>query len=244
MPETQHILILANSERAGGRCVAGKLATPLTDGTFDVGTQWIRLTNPSGTGEGTVPYSDTICRPNRTAVRPLDIVKVAISSHCGNPDHPEDWYYERNQPWQWAGNVAFSDLAAFVDTPPSLWHLTESDAVPTGYMRTMPPPPASLYLIKAPARWTLKYFKEWNSFKGYDKKRRRLELTFAGKHHEFSVTDPEFDRRFKLPGAVSQWPDLPQTLTVPDPAGCYFCLSLTPELNSRHYKICATLFET
>jgi hypothetical protein len=108
----------------------------------------------------------------------------------------------------------------------------------------MRPPPASLYLIKAPPGWTFQYFKEWNQHKGYDKKRRRLQFSFAGNYHDLSVTDPEFDLRFKLPGATSQWPSIPKTLTVPNPAGCYFCLSLTPELNRKHYKICATIFET
>jgi hypothetical protein len=137
-----------------------------------------------------------------------------------------------------------SILPALADGPESLWHWAEPEAVVAGYIRTMPPPPASLYLIKAPAQWALRYFKEWYHYNGYDRKRRRLELTFARQYHEFSVTDPDFDRRFELPGATSRWPDVPETLTVPNPAGCYFCLSLTPELNGKHYKICATIFES
>src|SRR5882672_8881492 len=78
MSEIKHILILANSERSGGRCVAGKLATPLADGTFNVSQQWIRLNNPRGANEGAVPYMDTACRPNRTTVRPLDFIQVAL----------------------------------------------------------------------------------------------------------------------------------------------------------------------
>lgn len=243
MAETKHILILANSERGGGRCVAGKVAVPRPDGSFDVRPEWIRLTNPGATRGGAVPYLHTLCRPNRTAVRPLDVVTVSISGHCNNPDHPEDWFYDPTSPWQWIASAAFADLAAIADSPPSLWHQAESDAVPAGYIRTMPPPPASLYLIKAPATWDFKYYKEWNNFKGYDKKRRRLHLTFAGRFHDFAVTDPEFDRRFKLPDAASKWPSTPQALPVPSPADCYFCLSLTPEFNQRHYKICATTFE-
>jgi hypothetical protein len=242
MSDTKHILVLANSERVGGRCVAGKIATPLDGGNFDIGQQWVRLNNPT-TKEGAVPYMDTVCRPNHTAVRPLDLIQVPLLDPCNNPDHPEDWNYDTTQKWKWIASAKPQDLAAIVDTPASLWN-AESDAVPAGYIRRMAPPPASLYLIKAPRGWTFKYFKEWNQYKGYDKKRRRLQFSFAGSHHDMSVTDSEFDHRFKLPGAVSQWPSMPETLPVPNPDAWYFCLSLTPELNGKQYKICATFFET
>ncbi len=242
MSETKYILVLANSERAGGRCVAGKVATPLEGNDFDIGQQWVRLNNPT-TKEGAVPYMDTVCRPDHTAVRPLDLIQVTLLDPCNNPDHPEDWSYDPAQKWKWVATATTKDLAGIVDNPPRLWHVAESDTVPAGYIRTMQPPPASLYLIKAPQGWAFRYFKEWNQFKGYDKKRRRLQFSFAGNYHDMSVTDPEFDRRFKLPGATSQWASMPETLTVPNPAGWYFCLSLTPELNGKQYKICATFFE-
>lgn len=243
MLEIKQILVLANSERPGGKCVAGKLATSSAEGTFDISQQWLRLNNPAN-GEGAVPYMDTVCRPDRTAVRPLDLIEVALLEPCNNPDHPEDWNYDQSQKWKWVASAGSKELAVIADTPATLWHVTESDAVPAGYIRTMPPPAASLYLIKAPAGWRFKYYKEWNNYKGYDKKRRRLQFNFAGDYHDLSVTDPQFDRRFKLPGAVSQWPSIPETLTVPNPADWYFCLSLTQKLNSRQYKICATIFET
>lgn len=247
MAETKHILILANSEREGGRCIAGKLATPLEGESVDFGQQWIRLNNPGSSGSGAVPYVHTLCHsPHRSAVRPLDIVKVTLLDQCNNPDHPEDWNYDPSVPWEWVGTANKDCLAAIVDTPPTLWHDGSEKAVHAGYIRKMPQP-ASLYLINAPSGWSFEHFKEWNQHKGYDKKRRRLKMTFGGRYHDFSVTDSEFDRRFKLPGAASQWPDIPSKLTVPHPDSVYFCLSLTgltpPDFISHHYKICATIFE-
>ena len=54
----------------------------------------------------------------------------------------------------------------------------------------------------------------WSQFKGYDKKRRRLQFSLAGHYHDMSVTDSQFDRRFKLPASVSHWPSMPETLPV------------------------------
>ena len=247
MAEVKHILILANSEREGGRCIAGKLATPLEGENFDVGQHWVRLNNPSSPGGGAVPYEHTLCRPpSRSAVRPLDVIKVALLDRCNNPDHPEDWNYDPNQPWEWVAASNVGCFAAVVDTPPALWNDGNDKAVQAGYIRKMANP-ASLYLIKAPSRWNFSWFKEWNSFKGYHKKRRRLQMTFGRQYHDFSVTDSNFDGRFKLPNAASQWPDSPAPLTVPNPGDMYFCLSLTgltpPDFVSHHYKICATIFE-
>jgi hypothetical protein len=241
MSESKLIVILANSIRSTDRCIAGKELVLKEDGTYDVGP-WIRLADRS-TKEGAVPANVAYCAGHRW-VKILDVVRVVLQFPCDNPDHPEDWWLEPHQPWEFVETRTVADLPNFADHPYSLWHTGESDAVFAGYVRDMGVQAASLYLVKAPEQWSLTYYKEYNSFKGYDKKYRKLELTFAGKYHEFSVTDLGFDRRFNLPSAVSQWPNPGETLTVPNPAGCYFCLSLTPEFNSRHYKVCATIFET
>jgi hypothetical protein len=43
MGEAKHILVLANSAWSGKYCVAGKIATSVGDGRYDVAKQWIRL---------------------------------------------------------------------------------------------------------------------------------------------------------------------------------------------------------
>jgi hypothetical protein len=246
MTEARHILILANSARAGKHCVAGKVATLLDDGKFDIGGQWIRLTDPREP-EGAVPFANTICK-GHGSVRPLQIVKVTLRDHCANPDHPEDWYFDPDKSWELSGRANTSVLAAIADNPPGLWHDgIEFKSVTAGYVRAMNKDAASLYLLKAPEGFKITYHKEFSSFKGHDRKIRKLELRFAGKLHDFSVTDPAFYRRFKLPGAVSEWPVAPVTLAVPNPENVYFCLSLTkltpPDFDRKHYKICATIFE-
>jgi hypothetical protein len=247
MPEIKHILILANSEREGGRCIAGKLVARLEGDNLDVSPQWIRLNNPSSSKGGAVPWQHAKCHPNGAPVRPLDIIKVSLLDQCNNPDHPEDWNYDPNVPWERVASAKIGCLTAILDTPQSLWHDGSDKAVHAGYIRKMAQP-ASLYLIKAPNGWSFEHFKEWNQTEGYDKKRRRLKMIFGGKYHDFAVTDSEFDKRFKLPAAASHWPNSPTLLAVPNADGVYLCLSLTgltpPNFISHHYKICATIFES
>ena len=74
---------------------------------------------------------------------------------------------------------------------------------------------------------------------------RRLEFTYAGVRHDFSVTDTAFTNRHAVFDKMQMYNH--QTLPVPNPAGAFFCLSLTklsPKFSREHYKICATLFET
>ncbi len=240
MAVTKEIVVLANSIRGGDRCIAGKELIQKEDQTYEIG-RWIRLADHS-TKEGAVPNQIAYC-PDHGWVKTLNVVRVVLESNCNNQDHPEDWWLEPNQPWEYVNTLTVADLPRLTDQPPALWH-SECDAVPAGYIQKMGQAAASLYLVKAPEKFNLTYHKEYNSFKRYDKKVRKLEFKLDGKFHEYSVTDPEFDRRFKLPVAVSNWPDAPQAVVVPNPGGCYVCLSLTPELNGRHYKICATLFES
>jgi hypothetical protein len=246
MPEIKHLLILANSARAGKHCVAGKVATHLGDNNYRVEEQWIRLTDPRNS-EGAVPFSSTICR-GHGSVRPLDIIEIVLQSNCGNPDHPEDWYFDPEQPWQYRKRAETDIVSQIADNPPAIWHDgIENKSLIAGYVRSMGQNAASLYLIRAPKQFKITYHKEYNSFKGFDRKIRKLEFNHAGKFHECFVTDPTFERRFKLPGEVSQWPELPTALAVAAPDNVFFCLSLTkltpPDFDRKHYKICATIFE-
>jgi hypothetical protein len=133
MAETKHIIVLANSARAGKHCVAGKVVTLMTDGSFSFQNQWIRL-NCSTDPEGAVPYANTICQ-NHGSVRPLDVIKVTMHSPCNDPDHPEDWHYDLTQPWQFIGRVDPCRLPDLADTPQSIWHsLGDNKSVPAGYV--------------------------------------------------------------------------------------------------------------
>ena len=243
MPETKHIIILANSARAGKHCVAGKVVTPRAGGNFVFHNQWIRL-NCSSDPEGAVPYGATICQ-NHGSIRPLDVIKLTLHSPCNDPDHPEDWHYDLTQPWQFISRVDPVHLRDLADTPERIWHdHGDNRSVPAGYVPRMGAVAATLYLIKSPPGWTFTHWKEPNHYGPSPKTFRRLEFSYAGARHDFSVTDTDFTRRHKIYDIMQLYTH--QTLPILNPGNAYFCLSLTkltPKFSREHHKICATIFE-
>jgi hypothetical protein len=241
MPKTVQILILANSIRHGGYCVAGKLAMPLENGEFKIVDQWIRLTNPDG-DEGAVPHAKTLC-PAPKQIHPLDIIQVELRGPCNNPDHPEDWYYEPASPWRFVSHADKSWLPLIADKPPRLWHDGgQPQSVHGGFVRAMTPPAFSICLIPGPQKMDLYFWKKpvQDPHTGQMKSKYVRDLLFehAGIDHEFSVTDPVF-----MEPIWKRMTDLPQVMRMPGASECFLCLSLGLEFHGRHYKICATIFE-
>jgi hypothetical protein len=129
------------------------------------------------------------------------------------------------------------------DQPRILWDDGgENRSVAAGYVRKMANQAASLYLIRAPADWAFTYWKTWNAFEKRDEVKRKLTFSYAGRPHEFSVTDIAFSTRHHIYDRATE--EI-QTLRSGNP-NVWFCLSLTkltPEFSRKHYKICATIFE-
>jgi hypothetical protein len=245
MAETKYILVLANSARTKNKyCVAGKTATRHDDGTIDIQQQWIRLTDSQNI-EGAVSYATTICR-GHGQIHPLDIIKVDLREPCKNPNHPEDCYFEPSRPWEFIQRVDKSCLPKIADNPAALWFDgVQPDSVPAGFVSQMKPTPSSICFIQAPG--DLDFVFQKRTVPDGDKPgqvkvkyTRDLSFTHAGHYHEFSVTDPDFMRRHKI---WDRMQEEPQHLRLTDSANIFLCLSLGLEFRSRHYKICATIFE-
>ncbi|PWU21968.1 MAG: hypothetical protein C5B50_00400 [Verrucomicrobia bacterium] len=241
MPESKLMIILANSARPGGMiCVAGKELAPAEKGLLRIGS-WIRVAHPEQP-QGALPLAATRYLKHGSA-QLLDVARIPLTGHCGNADHPEDWWLNPRQPWEFVRKHPIQALPTLADNPVSLWHEGDEDkSVPAGYVRRMDKTAATLYLIKAPKGWTFTYGKEWNKQEQKEKVYRRLAFEYAGVQHEFSVTDRLFTTRYQV---FERAQSNPQTLTIPNPEAAYFCLSLTQELpgHGKQYKICATIFE-
>ena len=237
------LVILANSIRESHRCVTGKELIPRGP-KYDV-KGWIRLAHPE-TERGAVPVESTICADGASAAV-LDIVEVKVLGPCADPNHPEDWHFDPRAAWKRIRSVPGKGLAKLADKPPSLWkHGKDSRHVPEGYVSEMPEP-ASLYLVGAPKDWHVYYWKERvdapeQSGKFVNKTRRRLSFRYGEHYHEFEITDPAFIERYALFENAKE--DEYQEVGIERREGAYFCLSLTPEWQGRHYKIAATIFES
>ena len=137
MSETKTIIILANSERAGQRCVAGKEIIR-TDDTWTSGA-WVRFSDPS-TKEGEVPWRRTTYHGGGHA-EVLDIAEVDFDRPAQDPDHPEDWLLSAGSQWRKVGSLSFNDLTRLTDQPATLWNDgSDVRSVRAGFVRQMPQP--------------------------------------------------------------------------------------------------------
>jgi hypothetical protein len=240
MPETKTIIILANSERLRQRCVAGREV--VRTGPIWTAGPWVRFSDPT-TGEGEVPWARTAYQGGGHA-EVLDIAEVDFDRSARDPDHPEDWLLSGGSAWRKVGSLSFSDLPRMTDRPPELWSDRSSlRSVRAGFVRQMPRP-FTIVLLESPPKCEARWWREQvpdadNPGASLIKTRQRLSLFFAGRRHEFDITDPKFQVRHRLRATALM--DRPTTVALKPPF--FVCLSLTKPFRGNHYKIAAAIIE-
>lgn len=174
MSYSREIVILANSAKKGGCCVAGK----------DIRTgEWIRPVSTFGGGEllGKQITLDGY-KPN-----PLHIAIVGFETHSPLPNQPEN-HLINDSKWQRAGKLDRSALDQFLDTPEHLWmYSRKQDSVDAKLFEYgLIDNHQSLYLIKVKSI-------TYNVVHNYNGD-QRLKGTFDynGSKYTFNVTDPAY----------------------------------------------------
>src|SRR5437016_180275 len=124
---TKTIVVLANSIKKGGRCLAGKEARMAGDRIESFGA-WIRPISPghvevAGKSEGgQVTESEMKRALNRPALPAiLEILEIPFSRSVSLPDQPENWEVVAGQPWRSLGMCPMELLPQMADTPAELW---------------------------------------------------------------------------------------------------------------------------
>jgi len=84
---TKTLLILANSHKRGGRCIAGREVLWLPDGRWHFGP-WVRPVSAHGTGE--LDHEETI-RADGSQVQVLEFANVALAQNQQDECQPESW---------------------------------------------------------------------------------------------------------------------------------------------------------
>ena len=230
MNQSKEILILANSIKKGGRCIAGKELVTTEDGQKVVG-DWIRPIDATG-AEGTISLMKAKLRGR--FIRPLDSIKIPFTGYANDPLHPEDWHIDLSVEWEKTNSYRPSVFSYLPDDSGDLWGGISANSrkvKPTGNMPT-------LRLIKPVRSVTVEAYSEktpWGV-----KCRRYLNINHHGVVHIFSIDDPLFAQRHKLePWLIGE----KQVRFSLDPTKTVIIASLTPPLNGYHYKIAATIFE-
>lgn len=213
------VLVLANSCKRGGRCVAGWPVTRTPQGGVRLGG-WIRLeVDPNG---APVPL------PAVRHIRPLRCVHVPLVRPCPVPGQPENWLVDPDRPWEVGPTVPAAAVARRCDAPESLWCLPGSDRndrVPEDRSDDVHDSlaliaPESLILIRQ---------------EGTEDRKPRAVFAYRGRRYVLSVTDPRWSER-----ACERVPGRPLQL---DPTRNRLVVSLCRPFRGHHYKVVATIIE-
>lgn len=139
MEQYANVIMLANSRKNSGRCLAGKEVANL---------RWIRPVSRTKTGE---LCSRQYTYANGQECSPLDIVKIQLADSCPEVYQPENFRFAEGQ-WSKVGTYPFSNLPAIVDRPSDIWLYTgdRSDRVSIENLEKNPPQ-SSLLLIEPEA---------------------------------------------------------------------------------------------
>ena len=234
MTGSQHLLILANSNKHSGLCVAGRQIV-VREGRCYLGP-WTRPVSDHPHGE-LMPTEIALAGGGRPRV--LDIVEVPLRGPARDPTQPENWRVRPRVAWRMAAKqYRRPPLELLIEKPANLW-LEEGerkDRVSADHLAAHPPE-QSLYLLQVQnlhARF------DWNDREGFYRERYRAMFSYQGENYELNITDPRFIARHKprlLP------PDQPSVaFSVNEQRDTTICVSLAREFNGYHYKVVATIF--
>jgi hypothetical protein len=226
IPTTKkQILVLANSSKSPGRCVAGIEILSETPEGICLG-EFIRPVDATQP-EGALRLSTTII--DGDAVKPLDIVEMEFRKHAEDPNHPEDWIIYQGRPWVHRGRLSRDRLKEVPHVTEDAWG--PSKAIVPGTAK------ATVQLIKIVKPVTLKILASQKNGRIWVDKR----LFFNGL--AISVTDTAF--------IEAHDPESIPTGEIKDvllAAGSYVVLSLTPPFEPYNcgtmyqYRVAAAIF--
>ena len=239
--QTKTIVILANSVKKSGRCLAGKEVSRSGD-TWEIG-RWIR---PVGTEEGSEisEYSMKLALGHDPEL--LEIVEIPFERTAPLPDQPENWLIQKpsKDAWKSLGKMKWRDLPALVDEPKELWTdpsttlRRDKDGFPRKMAKT-----ASLYLIKPDKIESIRVWSENNNFSGAAypvKKKRVLTIRYADVLHECDIDDPVFSNKY-----YAKFPSVNQAnleINLAKPKDTFVCVSLTGFLLWLPLQDCSCVF--
>ena len=217
---TKRIVVLANSRKTGGKCVAG------VEFNNDQFGQWIRLVSSSPTKE--VKEFDTLCTDG-TYPKVLDIVEVSLLGERQNIDfQSENWQFNHNIKWKKVGRLNYNSLKYIAKTKNTLWFNKYSSY---GYLNNR---------ISEQDRWKLTdslclvqiknpTFIVFNKPEDSTNRKVKLKFNHSSTDYILAVTDPEIEQKGKQV-SIGEYKQ---------PNSYYLSISLGEPFNEFIYKLVA-----
>ena len=231
--ELKRIVVLANSIKKGGRCVAGR---EISDDEI-CNEKWLRpiSTEPEGTLEPRHMVVNT-----KRSLKVLDIVDIPLTCNVNDACHPEDWTLDC-QEWQHVGVFDRKRLPELEETPRDLWLEDRShpDRV-TCSLHMCQKRRQSLYLVR-PTNLRIRLSREYNEYKGYIQNKRRAVFSYGDVEYDLGLTDPVITDKHCQTFPKPDEP--PNEIRLPFGDECLLCVSFTPKLNGYHYKVIAGVLQ-
>jgi wobble nucleotide-excising tRNase len=219
------ILVLANSIKKGGRCVAGIELKSFDANSVTFG-DYIRPIDATQE-EGTLLLSTTTL--NNKAVGPLDIVEIEFSDNANDLCHPEDWIIRNATPWKALGKLPIAALEKLPYNRKDLWGNTKSITPGSSTF--------SLQVIKTEKPYTVQTY--WQDGRFYPVIRCQIEIGNLKTH----ITDPNFTKKYEIDEL-----ELDHEIEFQIATGSFILLSLTPPFTNNYdytaqYKVVAAIIE-
>lgn len=233
---SKSILVLANSLKKGGRCIAGREVLWLPDGRWHFG-KWVRPVSRHGDGE---LFREETTKVDGNLVGVMEFAEVSLAENQNEPCQPENWFISGLRCWSAIGRSAkLPPTAALEEHPRDLWidKAEQNDRISPNRLAELSPG-FSLVVIR-PEQLTLVWWSQMNTFKKQVQNKFRAHFTYNGLAHELSLTDPLASDRYCRP--MPALGEKPRMLPLKSANGPLVCVSLTPVFQGFHYKVAATI---
>ena len=203
MPDSniKRIVILANSYKTGGRCIAGR-EIEVGETKHKIGP-WIRPVSKHEQGElhqnhyiyisGDIPIV-------------LDIIELPLESNADEPGQPENWNLGRGSQWKKLGTFPQNQLSKLEQSPANIWLDTNERRSDRISARRQADGDSSLYLIR-PTDFKVRMF--WSVYDGNPKRKTYAQFSYNGAHYSFSLTDLAFLTKYCVnPPSEGNWKEV------------------------------------
>lgn len=249
---TKIIVVLANSWKKGGRCLAGK-EVQMACGQITSFGAWVRPISPghvevAGKSEGGQVTEPEMKRALNRAELPhlLEILEIPFARAVPSPEQPENWEVEQGPPWRSLGMCTADRLPQMVDAPAALWDTSGSGWTKVDESLSKDAKFASLYLVAPQGQLVAEVGSRPRTSASLDQVLyKNLLVTYAGLTHEFRISDPSFDAEYR-----GQFPQVGTGKKVfVMPRGTHVTVSLTPAFSFTgqppryHYKMAAAIIK-
>lgn len=233
---TKTVLILANSTKRSGHCVAGREIINGKHGEGYTIGKWLRPLSDVGR-EGELNTYETR-KTNGHPVQVLDFVKMNLPKRIGTACQPENW--SMGEQWE--------DVSHLYQKPPFYLVEEHPDNIWLDPVRAKSDRASSFFVENKPPQQSLVIIRPKNlvislSTNDWDKQRKRALFEYNGTQYDLGLTDPVFESQY-----CRQIPAKGQTerrFRLPCGDKCGLCISLTAVFatDGNHYKVVATVFE-